>query len=188
MTNAKNETGSAGYTYGSVNNDEETGAASENNNDNDDFDESNLYYYKEETLTRREKAIKIVKFTVPILIAVLLIGGLTFLLFHNFAKLYPGPGTQRIPSGGSRASHTDDDDDGGIVSPFSPPIPVHSVPTIMSASTKKKATKKATSSSDSSSSTKHLGSSCSLYPKCLDLGLTGECCPTTAGGKLDCCN
>mmetsp|Transcript_24536 Transcript_24536/g.57999 ORF Transcript_24536/g.57999 Transcript_24536/m.57999 type:complete len:747 (+) Transcript_24536:118-2358(+) len=30
-------------------------------------------------------------------------------------------------------------------------------------------------------------SSCSLYPKCVEEGLTGECCPTDNGMKLDCC-
>ncbi|OLQ02756.1 hypothetical protein AK812_SmicGene14364 [Symbiodinium microadriaticum] len=31
-------------------------------------------------------------------------------------------------------------------------------------------------------------SACSLYPKCMHLGLTGSCCPAPNGAKLGCCD
>ncbi|CAE7754004.1 unnamed protein product [Symbiodinium sp. CCMP2456] len=31
-------------------------------------------------------------------------------------------------------------------------------------------------------------SACSLYPKCMQLGLTGSCCPAPNGAKLGCCD
>ena len=104
MTNTNIETQkkeSGGYKYGSVNNQAEV--AEGNNNSN--FKESDLYYYKEEKLTKREKRIKSVKFAVPIIISILLIGGLTWALFRNFGTLYPGPDVQRIPPNGQKASH-----------------------------------------------------------------------------------
>jgi len=30
--------------------------------------------------------------------------------------------------------------------------------------------------------------SCTVHPACVHLGLIGDCCPTTEGGNLDCCN
>jgi len=165
-------TGTGGYKYGSVN-DEEAGATGNN------FDESNLYYIKEKEMSKREKAMKMIKLVVPIIIAVLFLGGLAFMLVHNFGKLYPGPGPggQKVPSRGSGGSVSHptspshdiahDGGGGGIASapvPVPVPVPRRSVPT-----------------------TKDGGSSCAAYPKCTDRGLTGECCPTGGGVKLECC-
>ena len=157
-TTMTNDKGSGGYKYGSVSNDEESGASSDNKN----FDEKNLYYVKEDEQTKRERAAKAIKLAVPIIIAVFLIGGLAFMLFHNFAYFYPGRGGQVVSSKHSVNSGTtkttqysyDTDDD------QSSPI---AIPT--------------------SSST-----SCAANQKCKDLGLTGECCPTVKGDNLVCCS
>ena len=90
---------SGGYKYGSVNKDDEE-AAGNNNNNNSYFKESDLYYYKEDELTKKEKMMKVIKSCIPILIAVLLIGGITWILVQNFGTLYPSPGQrQRIQIG-----------------------------------------------------------------------------------------
>jgi len=73
----------SGYKYGSVNRDEESGAKDDDKN----FDESNLYYVKDDNTTKEEK--NYVKLAVPIIIAALFIGGLAFMLFHNFEYFYP---------------------------------------------------------------------------------------------------
>ena len=171
---------SGGYKYGSVNKDDEE-AAGNNDNTNSYFKESDLYYYKEEELTKKEKTMKIIKACVPILIAVLLIGGFTWILVQNFGTLYPSPGQkQRIrPSTGIETSSSSSDhtappnDDDIIHAPILTPI----------------ISKDTTATTSTTSSTKDNGkSSCSAYSKCFDLGLTGECCPTLAGDKLECCN
>ena len=174
---------SGGYKYGSVNKDDEE-AAGNNNNNNSYFKESDLYYYKEDELTKKEKMMKIIKSCIPILIAVLLIGGITWILVQNFGTLYPSPGQrQRIrPSTGietssssSSSSHHNAplNDDDSIHAPILTP----------------RTSKDTTATTATTSSTKDNGkSSCSAYSKCFDLGLTGECCPTLAGGKLECCN
>ena len=170
---------SGGYKYGSVNKDDEE-AAGNNNNNNSYFKESDLYYYKEDELTKKEKMMKIIKSCIPILIAVLLIGGITWILVQNFGTLYPSPGQrQRIrPSTGienSSSSHRNapQNDDDSIHAPILIP----------------RTSKDTTATTATTSSTKDNGkSSCSAYSKCFDLGLTGECCPTLAGDKLECCN
>ena len=131
---------SGGYKYGSVNTDEEGGAK--------EFDESNLYYMKEDDLTTKDKALKAFKLAVPIIIAGLLVGVLAFMLFHNFAFLYPGRGGQEVPS--------------------------------------KHSTTK--SYSPTTTTQRSFGSSCASNPKCRDLGLFGECCPSGDGVKLSCCS
>jgi hypothetical protein len=181
MTNAEVGTmQSGGYKYGSVNKDDEE-AAGNNNNNNSYFKESDLYYYKEDDLTKKEKLMKIIKSCIPILIAVLLIGGITWILVQNFGTLYPSPGQrQRIrPSTGiensSSSSHHNAplNDDDSIHAPILTP----------------RTSKDTTATTATTSSTKDNGkSSCSAYSKCFDLGLTGECCPTLAGDKLECCN
>ena len=180
MTNAEVGTmQSGGYKYGSVNKDDEE-AAGNNNNNNSYFKESDLYYYKEDELTKKEKMMKIIKSCIPILIAVLLIGGITWILVQNFGTLYPSPGQrQRIrPSTGienSSSSHHNAplNDDDSIHAPILTP----------------RTSKHTTATTVTKSSTKDNGkSSCSAYSKCFDLGLTGECCPTLAGDKLECCN
>jgi hypothetical protein len=180
MTNAEvGTTQSGGYKYGSVNKDDEE-AAGNNNNNNSYFKESDLYYYKEDKLTNKEKMTKVIKSCVPILIAVLLIGGITWILVQNFGTLYPSPGQrQRIrPSDGIKTASSSHhnaptDDDGSIHAPILTP----------------RISKDTTATTTTTSSTKDNGeSSCSAYSKCFDLGLSGECCPTLAGDKLECCN
>jgi hypothetical protein len=157
-----NDTGSSGYKYGSVNTDEESGATGGNKN----FDESNLYFIREDELTTRDKVMKAFKLAVPIFFAVLLIGGLAFMLFHNFAYFYPGGGGQQVPS-------------------------KHSVSSSSGSPTK--TTQRSFHDIDApdvhiSAPTTTFASSCAANPKCADLGLIGKCCPAESGIKLECCS
>lgn len=175
MTNTKSgNTESGGYKYDSVSNEDEAGKVYNKN-----FKESDLYYYKEDELTKREKTMKIVRLTFPILISILLIGGIAWGLFQNFGKLYPSPSGQRASnniktsSSHQSSSYTTDD---GTDDDIPDPIQTSKISTD-------------TTNSGSSSTKKYLGSSsCLEYQKCLDLGLIGKCCPTLAGNRLDCCN
>ena len=156
--------GSNGYKYGSVSNDEELGASGGDRV----FDESHLYYMKDDQRTRKQKVVKAIKLAVPIFIAVLLVVGLAFLLFQNFGYLYPGRGGQVSPSKHSTGSSTGTSTTSTSASPtnshyenIATSVPISTVISV--------------------------GSSCAANPKCADLGLTGECCPT-GGKKLNCCS
>lgn len=160
--------GNSGYKYGSVDNDEEPGAKGVDKN----YDESNLYYMKEDNVTKEDKAFKAMKLAVPIIIAAMFIGGLAFMLFHNFAYFYPGRDGHTKTSGSTNPTttteHTYYDDDAlntqfpasatfGFNDNDSPGV---SIPTSLN---------------------------CKAYPKCVSLGLTGACCPTGEGIELECC-
>jgi len=164
MTNTKSGIAeSGGHSYDSISNEEEAGKVYNKN-----FKESDLYYYKEDELTKREKTMKIINSIFPILISILLVGGITWGLIKNFGKLYPSPSSNNIKTSSSHqaSSYTTDDSTNDDI-----PDPIQT--TKISTDTTKN----------------YLGSSsCSAYPKCLDLGLIGQCCPALAEDRLDCCN
>lgn len=139
--------------------------------DKGSFDEKNTYYLKETTLTREQRMRKLVLIATPIICAVILVGGAAFLLFRKFDFLYPG----RHGSGG-----------GGKEPSFNPPTRIehnsvedqpdsspHSAPSILEDEKKRKS---------------DVASSCTAHAKCAKLGILGECCPTTDGTFLQCCN
>merc|ERR1712032_1326939 len=104
----------------------------------------------------------------------------------NVDTLYPSPSGQRASNKIKISSSHYDDTENDTSAPTRTPK--------MSSGTTFTSTTTASPSSDpsstkSSSSTKKdaASSSCSVYPKCVDVGLTGECCPTQEGVKLDCC-
>mmetsp|Transcript_3786 Transcript_3786/g.8163 ORF Transcript_3786/g.8163 Transcript_3786/m.8163 type:complete len:164 (+) Transcript_3786:151-642(+) len=160
-----NESGSAGYKYGSVGDNEELGA---NDDNSKNFDESHLYYYKEKDLTTTEKISKLIKLFVPIIIAVVLIGGLAYILFHDFGTLYPRPGGEKVTS------------KGGMVSQSTSVSSGESAPTVIRSESSPTVSKSKTSSS--------FGGSCAANPSCAALGLSGVCCPTPEGVQLGCCS
>ena len=149
-----------GYQYGSVSTDEEIAA-------DKSFDEANLYYMKDEERTRKEKLMKAIKLGVPILIAIIFIAGLGFLLFNNFGYFYPGRGGQVTPSKHSTTTATTSSGSSSSSSRTHYDNIATSVPIPAKITT---------------------GIFCSANPKCSDMGLTGECCPTASGIKLNCCS
>ena len=152
-------------TYGAV-------EADENAAVDHSFDAESAYYLKSETatLTPRQRTRKYLSTALPILVAVLIMGGLAWLLLRDFNNLYPGRG------GGSGDDST---------------IYDRSIPTTGKNSLKDSTTIPGTTPSrPDSSSVKHVDSSlaaCSVHAACAKLELVGNCCPTDEGVVLGCC-
>lgn len=136
------------------------------------FDEKDMYYVKE-TLTREQKMRKLVLIAVPILAAVLIIGGAALFLLHDFDNLYPGKGGGKEPSYKSK-SHTTINE-----KPDSSSTPA--VPMPAPAPLKR-------SDFDSGEKGDNVASACVAHDKCKANGLTGECCPSLDGVFLGCCS
>jgi hypothetical protein len=156
--------------YGAVDkSEEETGAI-------DGFKETDLLYYKGSSLSQKEKTAKIIKIAVPVVIAVLLIGGFAWFLLGDFGHLYPGPSGPKPPDHSTITVHPASTPTG--TKPVFAPAGKES-PSSHTSSTTMSGTKQNSSGGSSSS--------CTAHSKCSSLGLTGECCPTNAGDILDCC-
>ncbi len=147
------------YKYGSVSNDEEAGG-------DKSFDETDLYYMKDGERTTKEKFMNAIKLGVPIIIAIVGLGLLGYLLFKNFGYFYPGQG------GGSSSKSS------GVTTVSSTPATATHSSHYNNIVTKVPI----------ATTTSFGASSCAANPKCDDLGLTGECCPTSGGIKLSCCD
>jgi hypothetical protein len=152
-----------------------------------DFEEGNIYYLKERTLTAKERIRKLTLVAVPLLAALLIVGGAAWLLLRNFGSLYPGPGggknTPRyVPIAPEPASSP-------ISPPRGPPISYPAKAPSQRGPPVSYPAKAPTKTSPSSSSSSSGGASaCSANSACKDLGLLGECCPTGAGVMLGCCS
>jgi hypothetical protein len=143
------------------------------------FDAENTYYLKDSDtrLTRQQRTRKILSTVVPILIAVLIMGGFAWYLLRDFNNLYPGRG------GGSPEP---------TVKTYTHAIGKKSLedttgakPYVISSRSDSSA------ASDSSSKSEKHGtgsdSACAAHSACAKLGLLGLCCPTDKGVHLECC-
>mmetsp|Transcript_12228 Transcript_12228/g.23067 ORF Transcript_12228/g.23067 Transcript_12228/m.23067 type:complete len:152 (-) Transcript_12228:71-526(-) len=146
--------------YGSIEgNDPEkatSGFASNEDSENRDERDYNLgesYYLKDHS----DKRSKFLRALLPILIALAIVGGVSYFFFRDFNKLYPGPGS----------SESNDD----YVAPVS-------------------VTDDSTQETKSNGEESHAqsSSSCAANDKCADLGLSGDCCPSSGGFNLACCD
>jgi hypothetical protein len=135
-----------------------------------------LLYYKGRSLSQKEKTAKLIKIAVPVAIAVLLIGGLTWFLLGDFGHLYPGPSGPKSPS----SSH--------IISSPEASKQTSTATSSKSHSSASEPPKASPATATHSSSTSSGGSSCSANSKCDGLGLIGDCCPSAAGVMLECCS
>ena len=127
------------------------------------FDAESAYYLKPEPvpLTPGQRTRKFLITALPIVVAVLIMGGFAWFLLRDFNNLYPGRG------GGSGADAT---------TVYDRPLPSSG--------------KKSLDDSSSSSTAKHVDSSlaaCSAHSACTKLELVGNCCPTDEGVVLGCC-
>jgi hypothetical protein len=178
------------YKYGSVQSSSKPGS-DEGLHDNENiFKETDLLYYKGRTLSPKEKTAKLIKIAVPVVTAVLLIGGLTWFLLGDFGHLYPGPSGPKPP------------DSSSISRPVASSVTPAAAPTVPSSRSYTTTTagttatepvpKKTPAIKDSTASTPTSipggSSSCLSHSKCSDLGLIGDCCPTTDGYILNCCS
>jgi hypothetical protein len=167
-----------------------------------DFQEVDTYYLKPSPLSRSEKLKKLLVIGVPILAAVIIVGGAASLLFKDFDHLYPGPGgsVRPYPSPSSNVVK----DKGTDTEPSAPSYPVvlpPRGPPLQPASSPKNSPQTGgdrrsplssgggggRSSSSSSSSSLSGSAACAGHKECSELDLIGDCCPTIQGVMLGCC-
>jgi hypothetical protein len=134
------------------------------------FQDGDTYYLKDSAPLSIKK---VVLSAVPILGAVLLMGGIVLFLLRDFGRLYPGRGGDRNPLPDDYHPRT------------SPVVVVHSSSldsnTDGDESSARHHSKDVSKESSSSSSVE-----CTAHPNCA--GLIGQCCPTLDGIQLECCN
>lgn len=125
-------------------------------------------YLEEPTLTKEQRIRKLTLVVVPLLAAVLIVGGAALFLFRDFDNLYPG-------------HHS---------SGKEPAIRIHASSSTTSSSSASDSSEQTTGTSTAPVNEKkdesHLSTSCLAHEKCK--GLMGECCPTLEGTFLSCCN
>lgn len=137
----------------------------------DQYDLDNTYYVKERPMSTKERCGKIMLVLLPIVLALLLVGGFTYYVISNVLQKGGGRGHDTVttfpssPKGGSSGQETRP---GTYPTEHSPPAPAP-------------APKEKSHASSGSSA-------CSSNLKCADLGLVGECCPTKQGVTLGCCD
>ena len=127
-----------------------------------DYEMGQTYYLKP---SKSKKAF--FRGLIPIIIALIIIGGVGYYFFEDVLN----PGGVHHGSGKGEVETTNE-----VIKSSTkhiPAAPAAQVPV----DTEK--TKDASSSSSSGS--------CSAYPKCVETGLTGMCCPAAGGIMLECC-
>jgi hypothetical protein len=140
------------------------------------FQEAHTYYLKPSPLSRKEKLQKLLLLGVPILAAVIIIGGAASLLFKDFDNLYPGPGGSGRPyPSPSRGKDTE---------PASSPM--HNAPQ-PGGDPKPPIMSGGGGGSNGGSSPSSGSAACASNEKCAALDLIGNCCPTAQGIMLGCC-
>lgn len=142
------------------------------------FQEANMYFLKEKPASREEKIRKLILVGVPVFVAIIFMGGLAVWLLQDFNNLYPG-----YDGGHRSSSNTIHHPETITTTTENEPVPVSAPVPKPPSSTSTKTTTSNSSGGGGGGST-----SCSSYPACVDLGLTGECCPTTQGVRLWCCS
>ena len=158
------------------------------------YQEVDTYYLKPSPLNRSDKLKKLLLIGVPILAAVIIIGGAAFLLFKSFDHLYPGPGgsARQYPSP-SRAKDTEPSAPSYPVVPRGPPLhpassPMNLPPSESDPNDPRYPMSGGGKSGESSSASSSSGSAaCEGHKKCSALELIGDCCPTGQGVMLGCC-
>lgn len=136
------------------------------------FDANQTYYLRDES---RWTTRRIMLVLVPILAAILIMGGISWFLFEDFGHLYPGRGsdTGSFGQGGGSCKPTSTQ---GVTS---------------STKAQEETTTNTFSKTAGSSTTAKnppmddIGATCAVHPDCA--GLTGYCCPTKEGVMLNCC-
>lgn len=156
---------SAGENYGSAQTAAEGAAAAEQ------YDLDNTYYVKERTMSRKERCSKLLLVMLPIVLAVILVGGFAYYVISHVLERGAGGGKHgtietAYPASPKGSSSIPASRPGTYPASQSPPAPAPK-----------------TKSHSSSAS-----SSCSSNSKCADLGLIGDCCPTKQGVTLGCCD
>jgi len=140
----------------------------------DEYDIDNTYYVKERTMSRKERINKFLLLLLPILLAVLLVGGFAFYVVSHVLERGGGRHgnidvTPQVSTKGTASRPANS-------RPGTYPTEPKLAPAPAPISTKEK--------SHASSGS----SACASNSKCADLGLIGDCCPTKQGVTLGCCD
>lgn len=148
------------------------------------FREDSMLYVKDRVLSPREKWKKCMLASIPLIAALIIVGGAAYGLLRKFDIFYPPPhgdySPQYTPRYAPYHSLVDDKEPTPVAAPHKAPLPSSASPP--------QPTSSSSSSSKSSSRTSSNGSAdCSAHPKCDELGLIGVCCPTQDGILLGCC-
>ncbi len=122
--------------------------------------------------TAEERRRKCLNGFFPVMIFVLLMGSIVYAITRDFSHLYPW---SHVAHKGNRASGGEGASD--VVTTSSSASNAPYVPHNSHSDVTPESSGKSTSPS-----------TCSLYSKCSDLGLSGQCCPTRSGIQLECCN
>lgn len=149
------------------------------------FDVNDTYYLPQANLTPDQRRRKCINVLVPLLAAVLIVGGAAFFLLSDFGHLYPGSGGDPRHYSANQEHHgtaidvaeepTTNSEDYTNLKPRGPILP---------ASSSSSTTTTSTTTSDTSDDS---AAACSVNLKCAALNLTGACCPTQKGENLSCC-
>jgi hypothetical protein len=140
------------------------------------FDTDNMYYVKPDTLTPAQRWRKILLLGVPIICALMIVGGAATLLLRDFGSLYPGPsggGGKRTGTTVGVRTYPKDSSNVPAPAPYEKNLPVDA-PTIH----KKKHAEPSTGNDATAA--------CSAHEACS--ALIGNCCPSEGGIFLECCN
>jgi hypothetical protein len=143
------------------------------------FDANQTYYLKPNTRWTRRK---IWATAVPILAACIVMGGIAYFLLRDFGHLYPGRGGDRSPfySNGGMSPSTEKEDSQSSMSKES---------TVVEHFPSKRTGSRSSGAStvkNHEDTTLDAGASCAVHPDCSKLA--GDCCPTSDGHMLVCCN
>jgi hypothetical protein len=163
----------AAHNYGSV--EDIVAAAGSDAAPTTGYDETKVYYLKEnqrESFTCAQRVRRWLLTCVPIFVAVILLGTVTFFLIKNFSHLYPTSGGRSYDNSGSRVEDRS-----------SSTAKVQTVRTSDSA-----AGQAPESASSKSSKSVTSSASCEDHAQCDKLGLIGACCPTDDNTFLLCCD
>jgi hypothetical protein len=145
------------------------------------FREDSMLYVKPRVLSPREKWKKCMLASIPLIAALIMVGGAAYLLLRKFDIFYPPPDGDYSPQYTPRYA------------PYHSSLVDDTVPTPVAVSHKApppspvSAPEPTSTSSSSSKSSSNGSANCSAHPKCDELGLIGVCCPTQDGVLLGCC-
>ena len=126
------------------------------------FDAKEMQYLGETKLTQEQKMKKLMRIAVPLLLAVLIVGGAFLFLAKDFGHLYPGRGADH----GTKVVHTNSGPEATTTAAATTTTTTKSQSKIPEATS-------VSSTSSSSSSSSSAGAKCSAHDGCADL--TGYC-------------
>lgn len=154
------------------------------------FDAENTYYLKDSG--RRLTLKKMMLIAVPILAAVLIMGGAALFLYRDFNHLYPGvqgDAGSKVRSSSSSTPHvsSSDAERSSSEGKKTPPLRISTHSNSSSASTKSKAAETDDFPPAKSGGGDGSSAACWDHVKCAEKGLLGDCCPTAVGDMLFCC-